>query len=380
MSRSILPGKMDNSNSFEIYKNSFDNKSLFCSTETMNENMFNLFRSMIREVNDIYEDWDIYAVEETSKDIYIKAIVLRFKEIVISNTQNHRHTIRDLFIYIPIVLFVVHGKAFLKIAPLKGIRTTVTKKECISKYFHSHLPSGDISEYIPIFADFCLGTGPLNKEIADFNSEQDISYFRNILFHIMAFVTHESLEGTPYKKIADIGKSSEENYSHYYRPNQAYFTTDFLEKLISSVDLELQFNYDKHNFEILDIESNRRKIIDFLISLPDNEVLSKSIKDMLLYKIVDNTFKSIYSVGQNSTSIPDKVSTEFYIPFKGEKIYGKIINEEEREEENKEISSSSVQIFSKGLEDLYHMLNFFINGHLLKIKKKRKNNNLNEKE
>lgn len=377
MSRSILPGKMDNSNSFEIYKNSFDNKSLFCSTETMNENTFNLFRSMIREVNDIYEDWDIYAVEETSKDIYIKAIVLRFKEIVISNTQNNRHTIKDLFVYMPIILPVYNDRPYLKIAPLKGIRTTVTKKECISKYFHSHLPSGDISESIPIFADFCLGTGPLNSEIADFNSEQDISHFRNILFHIMAFVTHESLEGAPYKKIANIGKDSESGYSHYYRPNLAYYTISFFKRLVSHVDLELQFNYDKHNFEILDIERNRRKIIEFLVNLPD-EVLYKSIKDMLLYKVVDNTFKSIYSVEQNLTPISDKVSTEFYIPFKGEKIFGKIINEEEREEENKEISSSSVQIFSKGLEDLYHLLNFFINEQLLEIK--RKNNNLNEEE
>lgn len=150
MSNSILPNKIDNSNLFETYKNSFDNKSLYCSQSIMSEGIFDIFRNMIREVNDIYEDWDIYAVEDENKHIYIKGIILRFEEIVISNTQNNRHTIKDLFVNIPLILSEFGGKPTLKIGALKGIRTTVTKKECISKYFHSHLPSSDMSEYIPL--------------------------------------------------------------------------------------------------------------------------------------------------------------------------------------------------------------------------------------
>lgn len=182
-------------------------KLTLCSY-TMSEETFNIFRTTVKAVNEVYEgDWDIeirvfdYS-SETDFKIDLKGINIYFKDLTLTNSRGASHNIKDLFVLID---FFIEDNT-IRIGDLFGGRTTVSYAEWRSSYIHSHLP-GALSEggHPPYWSGFCRGSGHINQFIADINADgittENITPF---LVQILGLVSWESLEGGPHRFFGQV--------------------------------------------------------------------------------------------------------------------------------------------------------------------------------
>ncbi len=120
--------------------------------------------------------------------------VVKFDRIEITNTRNHNHIIKDLFVYI---LFTQEFGIVVK-----GTRASLSEPEIHSTYLHSHLPSLKVPN--KGIRTFCLGNDTFRASIMRTNASFTKSNFKMFLFQLNDYVRWESLDGGPYRKINDI--------------------------------------------------------------------------------------------------------------------------------------------------------------------------------
>ena len=154
-----------------------------------------------------YEDNDIYNPNLIdyyySSNIVSKTIIIHYPEVIIKNSNNKSHTIKDLYLR---TTFNNKGKLTEQ---FEMNRSTYTKAELEFGYRHSHHPNISINALsIREWNTTCLGEGPLSTQIGvliysniDFSEGDIISYFCNL----DSYITWESLEGVPYKRLEQIG-------------------------------------------------------------------------------------------------------------------------------------------------------------------------------
>ncbi len=137
----------------------------------------------------------IPSVENKRLDIYIL-----YPEIVITNSNNRSHGIKDLVVKMSLTVSDrTDGKLGIKMnAKLKGTRLTLSDKEHYSHYRHSHLKARENYE----FTEFCLGAtdvSTIEHDLLNPNngifSETQFLLFLNLL---ESYVKWESLEGGPH--------------------------------------------------------------------------------------------------------------------------------------------------------------------------------------
>lgn len=133
-------------------------------------------------------------------------VYVKYPEIIIKNSDNKSHKIRDLYIK---VIFNYNGT--LK-QSFRILRSTFTEKELLEGYSHSHIRSicYKNSGYLDKLQEWktpCLGSGTLLSSLTttldypSFDETNIMAYFEAI----DAFLAWESLEGGPYMKISNIG-------------------------------------------------------------------------------------------------------------------------------------------------------------------------------
>lgn len=122
-------------------------------------------------------------------------IIIHFPEITITN-EKLSHLIRDMYVR----LFFRPNCTFFP--RIQGMRTTLSEKEFLSHYIHSHLPG--LSSSIIEFNDFCTGIGEINQVLALLNTRYRSADFMMLLMHIKNFLEWESKEGRPYMYIENI--------------------------------------------------------------------------------------------------------------------------------------------------------------------------------
>lgn len=214
-------------------------------------------------------------------------IIIHFPEIEITDGTN-KHTIKDLYVQLEIEL----KRDYLDLN-LYGIRGSVSSKEALSNYGHSHFCG--INQK---FSSFCLGSGPLSNYktiLSGWNSEDWEYYF--ILLN--DYLKWESIEGTPYRYIANIGKSNNlervayNTVKNYFYPvsNITYKVTDKKINVLADDNLE-------------------RKLV---VNLPN--VLK-------CYKSNDGKYYS------NNASYVSIIEGNTLFTFKGKKIIFKIIKDD----------------------------------------------------
>lgn len=133
----------------------------------------------------------------------VKTIIIHYPEVIIKNSNNKSHTIKDLYLR---TTFNNKGKLTEQ---FEMNRSTYTKAELEFGYRHSHHPSISINALsIRGWNTTCLGEGPLSTQVGvlrhsniDFSEGDIISYFCNL----DSYITWESLEGVPYKRLEQIG-------------------------------------------------------------------------------------------------------------------------------------------------------------------------------
>jgi len=173
---------------------------------------------------------------EYNKTLGIFNIHLYFNEIVIKNSYNSQHNIKDLFV---VIKFSLNRGSYELSSDLTGYRTFLTKNEAAVSYLHSHLSS---------CGNFCLGHGPLDKFMEKHGcslilSNDNIDLFDEMLLMINQYVRWESIEGIPHRYMSSVvlnNKPEYEQVSNEFISNQDWvkksenLNPSFLEQLFNN--------------------------------------------------------------------------------------------------------------------------------------------------
>lgn len=265
-----------------------------------------------------------------------------YPNVIIRNTAGNSHLIRDLV--------VIHSFHFShnSVCPLslKGGRFTKTNLEVMSGYQQSHLPSSSSWENYPfIVSSFCVGGDTdVSRMISEFQVEMDLARYELFLFCVDSMITWESLEGVPYRKMADIKNST----SNLVLSSQSHYEQEVVQKILST---QIPLNLDFY-------------IQDNIYRIKPNLKASNFIKQILLDNYPYSTYKSIivskdpdnYGVFlqmDKSEKVRNISIKKDYTIFRGKKIYPKIAKEKSKKEK---ISITDYIVYPKFLKNVLRSL------------------------
>jgi hypothetical protein len=239
---------------------------------------------------------DIYGDEfvDTTSD----SIIIYFPEVTIKNSCEQSHVMKDIYIRFN---FYSRGKV---LADMEIARTTFTERELRNHYLFSHCGEESVGSYSN---DLCKGSTSIAESYSLLRKDLFllIKGFTPFLYVLKEYLSWESLEGSPYRKIDDVITDANRmiNKSSY-----TCDTTYILSKLILSNKLEnLKYNYELNDgiYRIkLDIES-------------------VNTIDKILIEILDNRFISHYYYNRYN-------GTKSEVKFKGNIITNAVIPDTER--------------------------------------------------
>jgi hypothetical protein len=248
-------------------------------------------------------NWDMQnELDDELLNHYI--VYIKFPEIEISNKKDNKHIIKDLYVRIKYIIVDSH----VKLLGLDGYRGKMTFEEHSSGYSHSHLPSSSTDNFQP----FCLGTSEMADLKADWATRED--NFDQILFELFlyqldAYVRWESLDGGPYKRMAEIRVS---NSSHISRSEmQLAFRKVIVDKI------EIPCKWDNNSLRFI-FENNT--VIDILTA---NEIGPMTYTTPSGIEVPPNSSAKVM-LGLIKT-LNDNYQNIFKLKFRGKNII-KIIN------------------------------------------------------
>jgi hypothetical protein len=228
------------------------------------------------------------------KDLIRYKIVIYVPELTIVNSNGKSHAIKDIYISISL-------KTDLKIeGSIRGMRTTFTRDEWVSQYTHSHL-SGICTN----FRDFCTGSGPINQVISILKTEYDDINFEMLCYHIQNFLAYESIEGTPFKYLEQIGTDRKltQIEEHSYQTQLSLIYIKFIQAFsIEEIRSLLKFRINI-NFEIEPTEEFEKLLGKLLLRLKSNTNIERNQlqymndSDLLAQKISSTHYTNIHSEG-----------------------------------------------------------------------------------
>lgn len=128
-------------------------------------------------------------------------IYIHIPEVTITNSRKDTHLIKDLYLKI-----TVSAKGLIQFG-IQGLRATVSIDEYYAGYAHSHLHTFDPRNIF--FDTFCTGTGEINQILLLLSRSFSEVNFTLFCLHLKNFIAWESIEGTPYRNMTDVGVRSE---------------------------------------------------------------------------------------------------------------------------------------------------------------------------
>lgn len=261
----------DKTRNFSWVKELYLSEKFFIGDEKVCEETFSQFVEMIKLVDDIYTGaWDLdFATFED--EYYLQGIVIHFPHILITNRDKLEHNIEDLFVRIP--LKIIDKR--IRILKLQGMRTTLSYFEYCSNYFHSHLSMNIYTKtlYSGMYTDFCVGSGEIVMYTSNFNADGfSEEVFTAYLLQIMSLVGYESIEGTPFRYLKDIGPVAD--YQSAYRIPITYQTNTFLAKFLNEYKeetLDISVGIEKNKYFIDNDEKLVKLFKDNIVDIDDKE-------------------------------------------------------------------------------------------------------------
>lgn len=270
-----------------------------------------IIKKIIELLDSVFEDkWCFHFNSRSS----FPSIWIHFPEFTITNSNGDSHNIRDLFVILDITVYPEN--IVIQDNRLRGFRTTLTYKELISGYQHSHLyPRNDYFSNFDedmYLGNFCLGTSEIGDLIQIINNETfDEGIFELFLVLLKDVFKWESLEGTPYIRMNSI--SSYRNSTESFRVNSTMLE-EAVSCILSYPDILRKCNYN--------VVENSLKIVDdsfFIDSL--KTLFLKKGKVSLLCTVSNDRYLEIKDEIPIFLENPNK-----HILFRGYKKPLKIIN------------------------------------------------------
>lgn len=312
-------------------------------------------RLVIEKIDYITRDFDIdESIFLTTVTRYEDVkITVRYPIITISNSNGSSHIIRDLYLR-----YKFDGFGRLR-SHLEILRGTLTDKEFISGYGHSHISNLSHSEEsLKTWKIPCLGIGPLyqttrelENSITSLDEYETLKLRYNYLFNLCDdFLSWESLEGTPYKFLEEIGKNNgltSVALANYRYPSKIQvgrsiynrmllLTEDFIQELLDKychikpfmVNNEFYYKIVPNNEKELMLyftEFIDSRINYFNIYISNNNKIHPRLNKVSMF--VDSHLGCVYTGNLNisNENVYDLNGLELFI-FKGEKVKLNIIN------------------------------------------------------
>ena len=122
-------------------------------------------------------------------------LIIHWDEVEVSNEENERHTIYDLYA-------MVSFTSDYKLIGFKLTRSTLTSDEIKAGYVFSHIPR--LTKNLE-FSRPCLGEGPIRNTMTSLSYKYDSDLFRLFLVELDRYVRTESLAGGPFIKMREVG-------------------------------------------------------------------------------------------------------------------------------------------------------------------------------
>ena len=163
-----------------------------------NESTLNFIK---RRAEFYYGEENVWLNEEMNE------IIIKFPEILITNSVEDSHLMKDIFIK-----FSVRNGCF---STISIARTTVTELE-IGRYIFSHASQNHPGMYSD---GLCFGSTALGKWVSDAKTTNNFVFIDKIIASLDGYLSWESLEGKPYKYMSSIRDLQYNGRLAYYRTN-----------------------------------------------------------------------------------------------------------------------------------------------------------------
>lgn len=252
--------------------------------EKVNQWSYETFKNWcIKQFNDVYGEQFVDAQDNH--------IIVHFPEITISNSIEQSHIMRDVYLSFEIGYTRIHLKRLL--------RGTLTDVEIRNQYTFSH--SNNYDNVFEWSTSFCFG----KTAIADLKDSLNnkISVVKNLRFFLEAvkeYLSWESLEGTPFRRIDEVVCDKDLWLPIY---NSDYDLKDAVNKVLNTIE---NFVYDIEHYDneyhILLKSSSVEKIAT---------ILGEYYPEQLLYSLNGKSVEKNY-LEDAEYDIPE------HIYFKGE--------------------------------------------------------------
>lgn len=131
-------------------------------------------------------------------------IVVHWPVVTVTNEYDNSIDIWDLY-----SATVIGPNGKLRLAP-QFSRSTYDKLQWSSDYMHSHVSSIGKSDLSRFHAS-CLGSGPINETIRKLKTDQytDLDIWNLYCWELDKYVAVESITGVPYKRMQNLGNTSD---------------------------------------------------------------------------------------------------------------------------------------------------------------------------
>ena len=246
---------------------------------------------------------DVYGEEHV--DFQDRIVVVWFPEIIITNSVEQSHLMRDVYLR-----FQIYGSGEVSLTHLN--RGTVTEREYRNNYQFSHCNTYNVQEWC---SSFCFGETPIKDLRYKLKNKDKLFVFKNLKFFLESlkeYLSWESLEGVPFNKIDNVINNTNRWYSSNYE--------------ISENDLETVYNT-----VIIKISSFKYDFLSEAVCLTNSsvsmlaEILTQEFPQHSTYYLNGNSVEEINTNG-NYYHCPQQ-----HIQFKGEWRPFTMIKEEETE-------------------------------------------------
>lgn len=203
----------------KIKKEKEEKKARFDSSVTTHQAVFEIAKEIFGDNVDIRN-----IRKEGTNDRF--DLIVYFPKIQISNSKGMLHDIKDLYVKLGCTIGM-HRDYIAANVHLEGRRTTVTDKELMSDYGHSHMSSIGIASW----CTFCLGSSDFAMILQTMRMSSTTEDWTLLFLSLENYLSWESLEGGPYRKIGNISLQQQHDGDSDRQRLQAF-------KLISGIPTE----------------------------------------------------------------------------------------------------------------------------------------------
>ena len=272
-------------------------------------------------------------------------ILVHFPHVRITNEYNRFVDINHLYAKVE----VLHNGSMNGYFSLN--RAEYTYLHISSGYMHSHvstIPTSDFTKFqIP-----CTGTGPINDTISNLSNEFDSDIWRLFCLELSKYVEVESIAGTPYHRLENLGTSNMGAGEDVFRVVNQLRYDDSIKEIIKEFvpyfikQGKLKFNYANGSYSIgmsfteyILVISN--EFIDWYNKKYNNkewrytfDTLKRS--DVLKEGIIANN-KIYYENSRRNVNSCAAYNGQRMCTFKGKDVLINIVDINEVKEDNKSI-------------------------------------------